>query len=86
MLCAQRPLSWFDGSGPSERRAMHATLRSVLALAVLLITIEVREPAAQSALPTLTDPNLTVRAVISDLEQPISMAFIGANESAPLRR
>lgn len=65
---------------------MNSTLRYLLALSVLCVALDVREPAAQSALPTLTDPNLTVRAVISDLEQPISMAFIGANEFLVLEK
>jgi glucose/arabinose dehydrogenase len=37
-------------------------------------------------LPTLSDPNLTVRAVISGLDQPTSMAFIGANEFLVLEK
>jgi glucose/arabinose dehydrogenase len=45
-----------------------------------------REPAAQSPLPTLTDSNLTVRAVITGLEQPTSMAFLGANEFLVLEK
>jgi glucose/arabinose dehydrogenase len=39
-----------------------------------------REPAAQAPLPTLTDSNLAVRTVITGLDQPTSMAFIGSNE------
>jgi aldose sugar dehydrogenase len=65
---------------------MNSTLRFFLALAVCCAALEVREPAAQSVLPTVTDPNLTVRPVISDLEQPIAMAFIGANEFLVLEK
>ena len=40
-----------------------------------------RPPAtAQTPLPTLTDDNLMVRAVVSGLTQPTSMAFIGNND------
>ena len=56
---------------------MTSTVRFVTVLFLFLIAIGRREPAAQSPLPTLTDPNLMVREVISGLEQPTSMAFIG---------
>jgi hypothetical protein len=36
------------------------------------------QPAAIS--PTMLDPNLTVTSVITGLNQPTSMAFIGAND------
>ena len=41
---------------------------------------------AQSPQPTLTDPNLSVRTVIANLEQPTTMAFIGANEFLVLEK
>lgn len=59
-----------------------------LALALFLATILLfgREPAAQAPLPTLTDSNLAVRAVITGLDQPTSMAFIGTNEFLVLEK
>jgi glucose/arabinose dehydrogenase len=46
-----------------------------------------REPAtAQAPLPTLTDPNLMVRTVVSGLEQPTSMSFIASNDFFILER
>ena len=65
---------------------MNSTVRFFTALLFVLIAISGHNPAAQSPLPTLTDPNLTVRAVISGLEQPTSMAFIGANEFLVLEK
>ena len=38
------------------------------------------EAAAQTAMPTVTDPDLAVRTVVSGLNQPIAMAFLGPNE------
>jgi glucose/arabinose dehydrogenase len=65
---------------------MSPTVRFTTALFLLLIAASSREPAAQSPLPTLSDPNLTVRQVIGDLEQPTSMAFIGNNEFLVLEK
>jgi uncharacterized repeat protein (TIGR01451 family) len=42
------------------------------------------QPAAVS--PSMTDPNLTVSTVISGLDQPTSMAFLGANDFLILER
>jgi glucose/arabinose dehydrogenase len=61
-------------------------VRFVVALLPLLILLIGRDPAAQSPLPTLRDPNLMVRSVITGLEQPTSMAFIGANEFLVLEK
>jgi glucose/arabinose dehydrogenase len=65
---------------------MSSRVRSVLALLSLSILLSGGGPAAQSPLPALVDPNLTVRAVITGLEQPTSMAFIGANEFLVLEK
>ena len=65
---------------------MSSRVRTLLVLLPLLLILIGRDPAAQSALPTLTDPNLSVRAVITGLEQPTSMAFIGANEFLVLEK
>lgn len=43
-------------------------------------------PAAQAPLPTLSDSNLIVRQVIGNLEQPTTMAFLGANEFLVLEK
>lgn len=53
----------------------------LVALTVLFLAgILLSRLAAQTPLPTLIDPNLSVRQVISGLDQPTSMAFIGTNE------
>lgn len=65
---------------------MSSRVRFAIAVLSLLFVLDRREPAAQAPLPTLTDPNLTVRAVISGLDQPTSMAFIGANEFLVLEK
>ena len=65
---------------------MRSKVRFLVVLFLLLIALGRREPAAQSPLPTLTDPNLIVRQVIGNLEQPTSMAFIGANEFLVLEK
>ena len=41
---------------------------------------------AQAAGPTVFDPNLAVRTVVSGLEQPVSMAFLGANDMLVLEK
>jgi glucose/arabinose dehydrogenase len=65
---------------------MSSSARFAVAILPLLFLLEAREPTAQSPLPTLTDANLSVRAVITGLEQPTSMAFIGANEFLVLEK
>ncbi|HYE87802.1 MAG TPA: PQQ-dependent sugar dehydrogenase [Vicinamibacterales bacterium] len=52
----------------------------------VLLALGRSKPAAQAPLPTLVDPNLIVRPVISGLEQPTSMAFIGPNEFLVLEK
>jgi glucose/arabinose dehydrogenase len=60
---------------------MSLNARVAVAVACFLVALTGREPAAQSPpLPTLTDPNLTVRSVISGLDQPTSMIFLSDNE------
>lgn len=65
---------------------MSPTIRFAIAALLFLIAVGRRESAAQAPLPTLTDPNLIVRTVISGLEQPTSMAFLGANELLVLEK
>ena len=65
---------------------MNPTVRFVTVLSVVLVTIGGRGPLAQSPQPTVSDPNLIVRTVISGLDQPTSMAFIGANEFLVLEK
>jgi len=65
---------------------MNSRVRFVIALLPLSILLLGRDPAAQAPLPTLTDPNLAVRAVITGLDQPTSMAFIGTNEFLVLEK
>ena len=61
---------------------MRSTVRLFFAFSLLLIALGRGEFAAQSPLPTLTDPNLIVRQVVGNLEQPTSMAFIGPTNSS----
>ena len=65
---------------------MSSRVRFVAALLPLLAVLTARQPEAQSPLPLLADPALMVRAVISGLEQPTSMAFIGPNEFLVLEK
>ena len=65
---------------------MRSRVRSYTVLLLLLVVLGDRKPAAQSPLPTLTDPNLIVRQVIGGLDQPTSMAFIGPNEFLVLEK
>ena len=65
---------------------MRSKARFFSALFLLVIAVGRLEPGAQSPLPTLTDPNLIVREVIGGLDQPTSMAFIGANEFLVLEK
>jgi glucose/arabinose dehydrogenase len=65
---------------------MSSRVRFVVAFLPLFFLVDGRGPAAQSPLPTLTDPSLAVRAVITGLEQPTSMAFLGPNEFLVLEK
>jgi glucose/arabinose dehydrogenase len=66
---------------------MSVNARVVVAVSFLLVALTGRDQAAQSPpLPTLTDPNLTVRSVISGLEQPTSMIFLADNEFLVLEK
>jgi glucose/arabinose dehydrogenase len=66
---------------------MSVNARVAIAVALFLVSLTGREPAAQSPpLPTLTDPNLTVRSVISGLDQPTSMIFLSDNEFLVLEK
>src|SRR6478736_1420732 len=74
------------GLHSSERRVMRANIRIVVVLFLSLGALLPFRPSAQSALPTLIDPNLSVRQVIGGLDQPTSMAFIGTNEFLVLEK
>ena len=45
-----------------------------------LFAVTVDTASAQAPAPTVVDPNLAVRTVVSGLNQPTTMAFIGAND------
>ena len=65
---------------------MSPRVRFAVTLLLASMFLSGREPAAQAPLPTLTDSNLAVRAVITGLDQPTSMAFIGPNEFLVLEK
>ena len=52
--------------------------RTVLLFAILLLGAPSHVQAQTG--PTMLDPNLAVRTVVSGLEQPLSMAFIGPSD------
>jgi aldose sugar dehydrogenase len=52
-----------------------------LALAAVLVL-----PGRATAAPSVVDPNLAVRSVVSGLDQPISLAFIGPNDMLVLEK
>src|SRR5688572_13684542 len=56
--------------------------RRMMTICVLLIFAA----AAISAQPVMLRPDLEVRTVVSDLNQPISMAFIGPNDFLVLEK
>jgi glucose/arabinose dehydrogenase len=69
----------------STRNGSHGKsgLRGSLALAVtasITLMIAAANAVAQTATPTLADPDLAVRTVVSGLEQPIAIAFLGRND------
>ncbi len=55
-------------------------------LAAAAVTVIAMGAHAQTAAPTLVDPALGVRTVISGLEQPIHMAFLGPNDFLVLEK
>ena len=52
----------------------------LIGFSVLLTRNVTNEVAAQSPAPSMTVPNLGVRATVTDLVTPISMAFLAAND------
>src|SRR5262245_50673417 len=71
----------------STRPAVY--LLVALLLTFLSIVFSARMPnkvAAQSPAPSVTDPNLSVRTVVSGLITPVSMAFIGPNDILVLEK
>jgi aldose sugar dehydrogenase len=55
---------------------------SIAALAVVALAL----PAHAAAAPEVLDPELAVRTAASGLDQPTSMAFIGANDMLVLEK
>ncbi len=59
---------------------------SAIAAGVLLAAVPTDHIAAQSAGPTLVDPNLAVKTVVEGLSQPTSMAFLGRSDFLVLEK
>ena len=60
-------------------------MRSVKVAIVAVAGAAVLSLSAQTG-PSLVDPNLAVRTVVSGLQQPTTMAFIGANDILVLEK
>ncbi|HYS09789.1 MAG TPA: PQQ-dependent sugar dehydrogenase [Myxococcales bacterium] len=59
----------------------------VIGVSAALVAVATRAPvSAQVAGPSLVDPNLAVRTVVTGLQQPTSMAFIGADDFLVLEK
>jgi glucose/arabinose dehydrogenase len=74
----------------AEVRAPHLRSRCALAAVIVAAIGTIASPgrgrlAAQTG-PTLVDPNLAVRTVVSGLSQPTTMAFIGPNDILVLEK
>jgi glucose/arabinose dehydrogenase len=64
---------------------MNKPISSALALGATLIAGRAMH-AQPAAAPTMLDPNLRVRTVVSDLNQPTSIAFLGDNDMLVLEK
>jgi aldose sugar dehydrogenase len=64
------------------RRPLHTGRRAALLTAVAALAL----PAQALAAPSVVDPNLAVRTVVSGLVTPISIAFIGPNDMLVLEK
>jgi glucose/arabinose dehydrogenase len=73
-----------------RRRTLFVSWKQPLAVAACFaaaVTLATQDRVrAQSAAPTLTDPNLSVRTVISGLDQPTTMSFLGPNDFLVLEK
>jgi aldose sugar dehydrogenase len=63
-----------------------AALVALAVLAILIVTPGHRLAHAQSPTPTMTDPNLGVRAIATGLSMPTSMAFIATADAFVLEK
>jgi glucose/arabinose dehydrogenase len=59
---------------------------AIVTAVVLVGTTAAAVGATQQTGPTVVDPNLEVRTVVTGLNQPITMAFIGANDMLVLEK
>ena len=75
----KRADKWFTSAGSAEKRVNKV---SVLALVALFCGSGTLEAQA----PTVVDPKLEVRTVVSGLVTPTSMAFLGANDILVLEK
>jgi glucose/arabinose dehydrogenase len=69
--------------GPMRRPISPAQRAAIAGMPVLLAWLIVRlsgGPTAAQTAPIVFDKNLSVRTIVSGLEQPVSMAFLGAND------
>src|SRR5438105_4425325 len=64
----------------------NATVRTASILVAAFLTAFVARSVAQTPTPQLVDSNLDVRRVVSGLNLPTSMAFIGANDILVLEK
>jgi aldose sugar dehydrogenase len=71
-------------SMPSTRLRLRAI--PLAALSSLVLFGLGASAAAQTAGPTMVDPNLAVRTAVSGLSQPISLAFVGPSEMLVLEK
>ena len=80
--CARNPPPYLGGYGAWQffRHALKCMLGTAL------IVWAETSAHAQQAGPSLVDTNLAVRAVTTNLTQPTSMAFIGANDILVLEK
>ena len=69
----------------SPRFCLHSAVTAAAA-AALLVVATTFNAGAQSARPQMLVPRLDVRTVVSGLEMPISMAFLGANDMLVLEK
>jgi aldose sugar dehydrogenase len=70
-----------------EKSQIRRGVLLVLVASAVLLAFASRAPVgAQVAGPTMVDPNLAVRTVVSGLNQPTSMAFIGFNDLLVLEK
>lgn len=77
--CGHAPVPRFTPAQPGETSSNPLPAGAVFAV-VLAVCLGISPPAVQAVNPSVVDTNLAVRTVVTNLDQPIAMAFLGPDD------